>query len=89
VQAKSEIEAGTNNRNANHDEKAILLEEFLSHPRPRQDKLLTKSSRDLSYISAQRMLRRITKSPVLKRVLCSRQNFSFDTDWRGLIGMQT
>lgn len=45
----------------------------------RFDRLFQGESKDPSYISAQRMVRRILKSPVLRRVLCSeRKSFSFE-----------
>ena len=57
----------------------VLLDALLDNPRKLSD-LFKNQSADPSHISAQRMVRRLMRSPVLKRVLCSRQNFSFDTD---------
>lgn len=57
----------------------VLLEALLEKPK-KLSELLDRKSADPSYISAQRMVRRLMRSPVLKRVLCSRQNFSFNTD---------
>ena len=57
----------------------VLLEALLEKPK-KLSELLDDKSNDPSYISAQRMVRRLMRSPVLKRVLCSRQNFSFKTD---------
>jgi hypothetical protein len=40
--------------------------------------MLQEKSKDPSYLSAQRMVRRILKSPVLSSVLCGKTNFTFN-----------
>jgi hypothetical protein len=42
------------------------------------DTFLGEKSADPSYMSAQRMIRRLMRSPVLKRVLCGPTNFTFN-----------
>lgn len=56
----------------------IFFEALLANPR-RLDNLLTQQSKDPSYISAQRMIKRILRSPILNRVFCERPNFTFPT----------
>lgn len=57
----------------------VLLEAFLG-PVGRLDELLQEKSGDPSYVSAERMLRRLMRSPVLRRVLCGGEQFSFKRD---------
>ena len=54
----------------------VLLEALLADP-TRLDTLLEDKSADPSYVSAQRMIRRLMRSPVLRRVLCNPTNFTF------------
>ncbi len=54
----------------------VLLEALLAGP-TRLDTLLEDKSADPSYVSAQRMIRRLMRSPVLRRVLCNPTNFTF------------
>lgn len=42
----------------------------------RLEELFTEKSKDPSYISAQRMVRRILRSPILKSVFCNKPNFA-------------
>lgn len=53
-----------------------LLGALLEKPR-RLDHMLTEESKDPGYLSAQRMVRRVLRSPVLEKVLCGPPNFSF------------
>jgi hypothetical protein len=55
----------------------VLLEALLAGPE-RLDTLLEDKSADPSYVSAQRMVRRLMRSPVLKRVFCNPTNFTFN-----------
>jgi hypothetical protein len=57
----------------------ILLEELMQEPKKLSD-MFPNKSKDPSYVSAQRMVSRIVRSPLLKRALCSRSNFSFKSD---------
>lgn len=54
----------------------VFFEAALNDPQP-LDRLLTKKSKDPSYLSAQRMIDRLLFSPVLTQVLCNPTNFSF------------
>jgi hypothetical protein len=55
----------------------VLLDAFLAKPE-RFDQLLKNKSKDPSYISAQRMISRLMKSPILRGVLCNKTNFTFN-----------
>lgn len=54
----------------------VFFEAFTKKPK-HIGEMLKSQSKDPSYISAQRMIKRILRSPTLKRVLCNPTNFSF------------
>lgn len=54
----------------------VMLAALLERPRSLAH-MLTDDSKDSGYISAQRMIRRLLMSPVLRRVFCERPHFKF------------
>lgn len=54
----------------------VFFEAFEKKPK-HIGEMLKGASKDPSYISAQRMIKRVLRSPTLKRVLCKPTNFSF------------
>lgn len=56
----------------------VLLEALLDRRPKTLNKLLRGTSKDPSYISAQRMVRRVLRSPVLRKVFCRSPNFTLN-----------